>query len=142
MQIQSKQYFLPGGCNTTISPFWQTIFRYVPGVLLTVRFFVFLYLETSTPQFNLTKTGAKMRRETAEISERYVKENAPGESSPETCLSHPDPNLKKSTGHSYWPTIKSVARYVPRVTRYYMTSRLMISLYSEGYSTTMATFHH
>ncbi|GLA81262.1 hypothetical protein AtubIFM56815_004904 [Aspergillus tubingensis] len=108
--MRSKQYFLPGGCNTTISPFWQTIFRYVPGVLLAVRFLIFLYLETSTPQFNLTKTGAKMRRETAELSERYIKENAPGEPSPESCLSYPDPNLKKSTGHSYWPTIKSVAR--------------------------------
>ncbi|RAK90180.1 monooxygenase [Aspergillus costaricaensis CBS 115574] len=75
--MRSKQYFLPGGCNSTISPLWQTIFRYVPGVLLAVRFFIFLYLETSTPQFNLTKIGAKMRRETAEISERYVKENAP-----------------------------------------------------------------
>ncbi|CAK96948.1 uncharacterized protein An11g06510 [Aspergillus niger] len=75
--MRSKQYFLPGGNNTTISPIWQNIFRYVPGVLLAVRFLIFLYLETSTPQFNLTKTGAKMRRETAEISERYVKENAP-----------------------------------------------------------------
>lgn len=118
MQIQSKQYYLPGGCNTTISPFWQTIFRSVPGVLLAVRLLIFLYLETSTPQFNLTKTGAKMRRETAEISERYVKENAPGEPSPETCPSYPDPNLKKSTGHSYWPTIKSDARYVIRVNTY------------------------
>ncbi|BCS04780.1 flavin-containing monooxygenase [Aspergillus luchuensis] len=75
--MRSKQYFLPGGSNAAISPFWQFIFRYVPGVLLAVRFLIFLYLETSTPQFNLTKTGAKMRRETAEVSERYVKENAP-----------------------------------------------------------------
>ncbi|GLA40013.1 hypothetical protein AnigIFM63309_007618 [Aspergillus niger] len=75
--MRSKQYFLPGGNNTTISPIWQNIFRYVPGVLLVVRFLIFLYLETSTPQFNLTKTGAEMRRETAAISERYVKENAP-----------------------------------------------------------------
>ncbi|GAT27935.1 monooxygenase [Aspergillus luchuensis] len=68
-----------GGSNAAISPFWQFIFRYVPGVLLAVRFLIFLYLETSTPQFNLTKTGAKMRRETAEVSERYVKENAPAD---------------------------------------------------------------
>ncbi|GAA85995.1 monooxygenase [Aspergillus luchuensis IFO 4308] len=32
---------------------------------------------TQFMRFNLTKTGAKMRRETAEVSERYVKENAP-----------------------------------------------------------------
>ncbi|PYH75266.1 flavin-containing monooxygenase [Aspergillus vadensis CBS 113365] len=75
--MRSKQYFLPGGSNVAIDPFWQTIFRYVPCVLLAVRFLIFLYLETSTLQFNLTKTGANMRRETAEISERYVKENAP-----------------------------------------------------------------
>ncbi|GKZ81673.1 hypothetical protein AnigIFM56816_006195 [Aspergillus niger] len=61
----------------SITQFMRKIFRYVPGVLLAVRFLIFLYLETSTPQFNLTKTGAKMRRETAEVSERYVKENAP-----------------------------------------------------------------
>ncbi|KAL3254898.1 hypothetical protein ABHI18_008652, partial [Aspergillus niger] len=61
----------------SITQFMRNIFRYVPGVLLVVRFLIFLYLETSTPQFNLTKTGAEMRRETAAISERYVKENAP-----------------------------------------------------------------
>ncbi|KAL3246818.1 hypothetical protein ABHI18_012617, partial [Aspergillus niger] len=61
----------------SITQFMRNIFRYVPGVLLVVRFLIFLYLETSTPQFNLTKTGAELRRETAAISERYVKENAP-----------------------------------------------------------------
>lgn len=99
--IQSKQYFLPGGSNAAISPFWQFIFRYVPGVLLVVRFLIFLYLETSTPQFNLTKTGAKMRRETAEISERYVKKNAPGEIRSKYRLSYSHLKLQRSTGHSY-----------------------------------------
>ncbi|KAL4915993.1 FAD/NAD(P)-binding domain-containing protein [Aspergillus aurantiobrunneus] len=75
--LRSKQYFLPGGSNTTIDPFWRRLFRYVPGVLLSIRLFIFLYLETSTPQFNLTKNGERMRKQTAEICERYIKENAP-----------------------------------------------------------------
>lgn len=53
-------------------------FRYIPGVLLLLRLLTFLYLETSTPQFNLTGIGAKMRKQTSETSESYIKENAPG----------------------------------------------------------------
>lgn len=76
---QSSQYVLPGGDNTIITPFWRTVFRYLPGVLRSLRLLTFLYLETSTPQFDTTEQGAKMRTQTAKISERYIKATAPGE---------------------------------------------------------------
>ncbi|PLB48509.1 FAD/NAD(P)-binding domain-containing protein [Aspergillus steynii IBT 23096] len=75
--IRSPQYFLPGGGNTDITPLWQMAFRYIPGVLFLLRLLTFLYLETSTPQFNLTDTGAKMRKQTSDISTSYIKESAP-----------------------------------------------------------------
>ncbi|KAL5362899.1 hypothetical protein BJX96DRAFT_167031 [Aspergillus floccosus] len=65
--------------NTIITPFWRTVFRYLPGVLRSLRLLTFLYLETSTPQFNITEQGAKMRKQTAEISECYIKETAPAQ---------------------------------------------------------------
>ncbi|EAU34295.1 predicted protein [Aspergillus terreus NIH2624] len=74
---QSSQYVLPGGDNTIITPFWRTVFRYLPGVLRSLRLLTFLYLETSTPQFDTTEQGAKMRTQTAKISERYIKATAP-----------------------------------------------------------------
>ncbi|GAB1217857.1 hypothetical protein ATERTT37_007100 [Aspergillus terreus] len=53
------------------------VFRYLPGVLRSLRLLTFLYLETSTPQFDTTEQGAKMRTQTAKISERYIKATAP-----------------------------------------------------------------
>ncbi|KAH8432470.1 flavin-containing monooxygenase [Aspergillus melleus] len=75
--MRSPQYFLPGGDNTDITPLWQMAFRYIPGILFMLRLLTFLYLETSTPQFNLTDNGAKMRKQTSDISSSYIKENAP-----------------------------------------------------------------
>lgn len=75
---KSSQHYLPGVGNTDIPWYWKKIFRYAPGILSFLRILTFLYLETSTPQFNLTETGARMRRKTVDISTRYIKENAPG----------------------------------------------------------------
>ncbi|KAJ5105583.1 hypothetical protein NUU61_002930 [Penicillium alfredii] len=77
--IRSTQYFLPGRANNTISPLWQNAFRYVPGLLRLVRLLTFSYLETATPQFSLTETGEKMRKQTSEVSRCYIMDNAPAQ---------------------------------------------------------------
>ncbi|KAE8354544.1 hypothetical protein BDV28DRAFT_164109 [Aspergillus coremiiformis] len=74
--IRSPQYYFPGN-PLAITPFWRNIFRYVPGMLRLIRLLIFLYLETSVLQFNLTTTGKRLRGEARERSNNYIKRCAP-----------------------------------------------------------------
>jgi hypothetical protein len=64
--------------NISINRYLRTIFGWIPAVHYFLRTLVFLYLETSGLQFNLTQTGASLRKAAFEKSEKYIKETAPG----------------------------------------------------------------
>ncbi|KAE8370350.1 hypothetical protein BDV27DRAFT_170056 [Aspergillus caelatus] len=66
--IRTPQHYFPGS-DLTIPSSWRTISRHFPSLL---RF-------TSLPQFNLTKTGERLREEARERSCRYIKQCVPKE---------------------------------------------------------------
>ncbi|OQD87623.1 hypothetical protein PENANT_c005G07881 [Penicillium antarcticum] len=74
--IRTPQHYMPSQ-DMPIPQIWMTLFQYAPIILQILRAIVFLYLETSGPQFNLTKDGAKRRQSAHERSVHYVQSTAP-----------------------------------------------------------------
>jgi hypothetical protein len=64
--------------NMPIPPFWKRLFQYAPIILQILRAIVFLYLEASGPQFNLTQEAAKKRQSAHDRSVEYIQSTAPG----------------------------------------------------------------
>ncbi|KAL4947944.1 hypothetical protein BDW69DRAFT_189723 [Aspergillus filifer] len=74
--IRTPQYYVAND-NFDISARWQALFRWVPGLLLLFRLFIFLYLESAMALFGLGEQGSRRRAEAAGKSRAYMTGSAP-----------------------------------------------------------------
>ncbi|KAG6039002.1 hypothetical protein E4U41_003357 [Claviceps citrina] len=74
--IRSKHWVIPPSV-VPYTKFFQFIFTYVPGVLRTARFLLFLSAENSMRGFFMTKAGERFRKYGEESAIQYTKDNAP-----------------------------------------------------------------
>ncbi|KZP04284.1 FAD/NAD(P)-binding domain-containing protein [Athelia psychrophila] len=73
---RSPQFYFPRA-NPTIHPAVKWAFRWVPGLMLAVRWLLFHILERSFGQFYTTPRGDRQRAKEKALSDAYVEKTAP-----------------------------------------------------------------
>ncbi|KAF7982943.1 hypothetical protein HWV62_25246 [Athelia sp. TMB] len=76
--FRSSQFYFPR-TNPAIHPAVKWAFRWVPGLMLCVRWLLFHLLEYTFIQFQTTPRGDRQRAYTKKMSDAYVEKTAPRE---------------------------------------------------------------
>ncbi|KAG5931937.1 hypothetical protein E4U53_001547, partial [Claviceps sorghi] len=74
--VRSKHWIVPH-FEVPYPKFFQALFTYVPGLLRTVRFVMFLYLENAMRGFFMTAAGERFRKSREKMAIRHIKKTAP-----------------------------------------------------------------
>lgn len=74
--MRTPQYYFPR-FNPDVAPLVKFLFRWVPGLMTTFRYTLFIYLETTFGQFYLTPSGARARQSSRNECLDFIHKKAP-----------------------------------------------------------------